>query len=136
MPNAEFSWPDTDLSQDISPYIWTLPDELATSPSPPANMILVSKYLPWRIHISPNSVRDLIVGLYTALRTRVTDKELKIVGGRDVMKAFAKRVQGMGEEERRKGMRRVDFLLGYTRFVGIEPTDELGVWKICLMPLL
>ncbi len=47
---------DTDLSQDISPYIWTLPDELATSPSPPANMILISKYLPWRIHISPNSV--------------------------------------------------------------------------------
>ncbi len=24
---------DTDLSQDISPYIWTLPDELAASPS-------------------------------------------------------------------------------------------------------
>ncbi|KAK0229288.1 hypothetical protein EDD85DRAFT_940055 [Armillaria nabsnona] len=32
---------DIDLSQDISPYMGTLPDELATSPSLPANMILV-----------------------------------------------------------------------------------------------
>ncbi len=86
-------------------------------------------------HIPQIPVRDLIVAVYTALRMRVTGKELKTVGGKDAMTAFAKRVQGMGEEERRKGVRRVDFLLGYTRFVGIEPTDEPGVWNICLMPL-
>ncbi len=36
---------DIDLSQDISPYIGTLSNELATSPSLPTNMILV-----WMIH--------------------------------------------------------------------------------------
>ncbi|KAK0429551.1 hypothetical protein EV421DRAFT_1660721, partial [Armillaria borealis] len=105
--------------------------ELTTSPSLAANMILVSQYLPWRIHISPNSVRDIVVTLYTALRTRVTDEEMKAAGGKDVMNTFATRVERAGEEERRKGVKRVNFLLGYTRFVGIEPsTDEPGVWKI------
>ncbi|KAK0474329.1 hypothetical protein EDD18DRAFT_1367813 [Armillaria luteobubalina] len=126
-----------DLSQDISPYILTLRDKSDMSPQDlPTNMTLVSKYLPWRIHISPNSVRDVVIALYTALRTRVTDKEMKAVGGEDVIKAFAKRVERAGEGERRKGVRRVDFLLGYTRFLGIEPsTDEPGVWRICLTPL-
>ncbi len=94
----------------------------------PENMILVSRYLPWRIHISPSSVKDVVVALYTALCTRVTDEEMNVVGCKDVMNTFAKRVERVGEEERRKGVRRVDFLLGYTRFVGIEPTtDEPGV---------
>ncbi|KAK0439246.1 uncharacterized protein EV420DRAFT_1236993, partial [Desarmillaria tabescens] len=103
-----------------------LSDDPATSPPLPGGMILVSKYLPWRIHISPSSVSDVVVALYTALRTRVTEEELKAVGGMGVMRAFANRVEGMGDEERRKGVRRVDFLLGYTRFVGIEATDEPG----------
>ncbi|KAK0227273.1 hypothetical protein EDD85DRAFT_794544 [Armillaria nabsnona] len=126
-----------DLSQDISPYILTLRGKPDMSPKDlPANMILVSMYLPWRIHISPSSVRDVVVALYTALRTRVTSEEMKAVGGKDVTKAFGKRVERAGEEERRKGVRRVDFLLGYTRFIGIEPsTDEPGVWRICLTPL-
>ncbi|KAK0443995.1 uncharacterized protein EV420DRAFT_1484864 [Desarmillaria tabescens] len=124
-----------DLSKDISPYISELSDEPATSPPLPGGMILVSKYLPWRIHISPSSVRDVVVALYTALRTRVTEEELKAVGGLGVMRAFANRVEGMGEEERRKGVRRVDFLLGYTRFIGIEATDEPGVWKANSAPL-
>ncbi|PBK79266.1 hypothetical protein ARMGADRAFT_1093319 [Armillaria gallica] len=126
-----------DLSQDSSPYIVTLRDKPDVSlNSFPTNMILVSRYLPWQIHISPNSVRDVVVALYTALRTRVTNEEMKVVGGEDVMNTFAKRVERAGEEERRKGVRRVDFLLGYTRFVGIEPsTDEPGVWKICLTPM-
>ncbi|KAK0217309.1 hypothetical protein IW262DRAFT_1240432, partial [Armillaria fumosa] len=85
---------------------------------------LISSFLPWRIHISRSSVRDVVVALYMALRTRVTDQEMKEVGGEDVAKAFAKRVERAGEEEKRKGFRRVDFLLGYTRLVGIEPMDE------------
>ncbi|KAK0230116.1 hypothetical protein IW262DRAFT_379429 [Armillaria fumosa] len=124
-----------DLSKDISPYIPEIPDEPITSVSLPGGMIFVSKYLPWRIHISSGSVRDLVVALYTALRTRVTEEELKTVGGTGVLRAYVQRVEGMGEEERRKGIRRVDFLLGYTMFVGVEATDELGVWKICLASL-
>lgn len=72
------------------------------------------------------------MALYIALRTRVTEEELRTVGGTGVMRAFANRVEGMGEEERRKGVRRVDFLLGYTRFIGVEATDEPTVWKVCL----
>ncbi|PBK82722.1 hypothetical protein ARMGADRAFT_1090044 [Armillaria gallica] len=115
-----------DLSQDISPYILTLLDKPNMSPQDlPENMILVSRYLPWRIHISPCSVSDMVIALYTALCTRVTNEEMKTVGGKNVMKAFSKWVESAGEEERRKGVRRVDFLLGYMRFVGIEPsTDE------------
>ncbi|KAG7447837.1 uncharacterized protein BT62DRAFT_795880 [Guyanagaster necrorhizus] len=121
-----------DLSKDISPYIPELPDEPVTSPSIPGGIILVSKYLPWRVHVFPSSVRDVVVALYIALRTRVTEEELRTVGGTGVMRAFANRVEGMGEEERRKGVRRVDFLLGYTRFIGVEATDEPTVWKVCL----
>ncbi|PBK63501.1 hypothetical protein ARMSODRAFT_536789 [Armillaria solidipes] len=124
-----------DLSRDISPYIPEIPDESATSLPLPRGMVLVSKYLPWRIHISSSSVRDVVVALYTALRTRVTEEELKTVGGTGVMRACANRIEGMGEEERRKGVRRVDFLLGYTMFIGVEATDEPGVWKICLASL-
>ncbi|KAK0436501.1 uncharacterized protein EV420DRAFT_238236 [Desarmillaria tabescens] len=124
-----------DLSKDISPYIPEIPDEPATSPPLPGDMVLVSKYLPWRIHIAPSSVQDVVVALYTALRTRVTEEELKTTGGTGVTRAFANRVEGMGEEERQKGVRRVDFLLGYTRFIGVEATDEPGVWKICLASL-
>ncbi|KAK0207156.1 hypothetical protein DFS33DRAFT_647889, partial [Desarmillaria ectypa] len=77
------------LSKDISPYIPELSDAPATSPHLPGGMILVSKYLPWRIHISPSSVRDVVVALYTALRTRVTQEELRAVGGTAVTRAFA-----------------------------------------------
>ncbi|KAK0447593.1 hypothetical protein EV421DRAFT_1900964 [Armillaria borealis] len=126
---------DIDFAKDISPYIPDIPDEPATSPALLVDMVLVSKYLPWRIHISPGSVREMVVALYTALRTRVTEEELKAVGGTGVKTAFRNRVEGMGEEEMRKGVRRVDFLLGYTRFIGVEATDEPGVWKICLAPL-
>ncbi|PBK94071.1 hypothetical protein ARMGADRAFT_115602 [Armillaria gallica] len=125
-----------DFAKDISPYIPDIPDEPATSPALLRDMVLVSKYLPWRIHISPGSVRDMVVALYTALRTKVTEEELKAVGGTGVKTAFRNRVEGMGEEEIRKGVRRVDFLLGYTRFIGVEATDEPGVWKICLAPLM
>ncbi|PBK79761.1 hypothetical protein ARMGADRAFT_1092831 [Armillaria gallica] len=112
-----------DLSQDILSYILTLRDKPYMSPQDlPENTILVS--------------RDVVVAIYTALHTRVADVEMKAVGGKDVMNTFAKQVERAAEEERRKGIRRVDFLLGYTMFVGIEPsTDEPGVWKICLMPL-
>ncbi|KAK0190240.1 hypothetical protein F5146DRAFT_955693 [Armillaria mellea] len=126
---------DIDFAKDISPYILDIPDEPATSPPLLGDMVLASKYLPWRIHISSGSVRDMVVALYTALRTRVTEEELKTAGGTGVTSAFANRVKGMGEEETRKGVRRVDFLLGYTRFVGVEATDEPRVWKICLAPL-
>ncbi len=75
----------------------------------------------------------MVATLYTALHTMVTDEEMKAVGGKDVMNTFEKRVEMVGEEERREGVRRVDFLLRYMRFVGIEPSmDEPGVWKICL----
>ncbi|KAK0499366.1 hypothetical protein EDD18DRAFT_1150878 [Armillaria luteobubalina] len=124
-----------DFAKDISPYITDIPDEPATSPALLEDMVLVSKYLPWRIHISPGSVRDMIVALYTALRIKVTEEELKAEGGARVRSAFANRVDGMAEEEKRRGVRRIDFLLGFTRFVGVEATDEPGVWKICLVSL-
>ncbi|KAK0439943.1 uncharacterized protein EV420DRAFT_1227860, partial [Desarmillaria tabescens] len=88
-----------------------------------ANVILISKFLPWRIHVSTRSVRDMLVALYTALRTKVTKAEMEAVGDRNVMNAFAKWAQGTEEEGRRKGIRRVDFLLENTRFIEIEPTD-------------
>ncbi|PBK82982.1 hypothetical protein ARMGADRAFT_1067987 [Armillaria gallica] len=70
---------------------------------------------------------DLVIALYMAVRTRA--------GGKDVKKTFGKWVQNVGEEESKKGVRRVDFLLGFTKFVGIESMDEPGVWKFCLLPL-
>ncbi|KAG7447063.1 uncharacterized protein BT62DRAFT_893826 [Guyanagaster necrorhizus] len=115
-----------------------LSDEPATQPRLPM-LILVSKYLPWRIHVFPQgdyvTVRDLTTTLYTALRVLVTPEEMKLVkGGTSVQQAFARRVRGKGREEARKGVRRVDFLLKNPRFVGIAETDDPKVWRICLAP--
>ncbi|KAK0441786.1 uncharacterized protein EV420DRAFT_1579533 [Desarmillaria tabescens] len=130
---------NVDLSTDLHAYILTLSNEPATQPRL-QTLILVSKYLPWRTHVLAQgdcvSVRDLMSSLYTAMRTRVTQEELrqaKYVTG--VQQAFARRVQGKGHEEaRRKGIRRVDFLLQNTRFVGIAETDDPKVWEIRLAP--
>ncbi|KAK0186892.1 hypothetical protein F5146DRAFT_1067796, partial [Armillaria mellea] len=93
-----------DLSQDISSYILTLRDKPDTSLwDPPTDMILVSRYLPWRIRISPGSVSDIVVALYRVLRTRVTDEEMEAVASKDAMNTFAKRVERVGEEERKEG---------------------------------
>ncbi|KAK0204257.1 hypothetical protein DFS33DRAFT_1338011 [Desarmillaria ectypa] len=129
---------NVDLSSDLHAYIPTLSDEPATQPRLPT-LILISRYLPWRTHVRPQgdyvSVRDLIACLYSALRARVTQEELKQAkGGMSVQQAFARRVQGKGHEEARKGIRRVDFLLKNTRFVGIAETEDPKVWKICLAP--
>ncbi|KAK0476236.1 hypothetical protein EDD18DRAFT_1338605 [Armillaria luteobubalina] len=100
------------------------PDRLPMSPSLPMNMFLISKYFPWRIHMSPNSVRDFVMSLYTVLLMRVTDQEMNVARGKYVTKAYAKRVGGAGEEKEKKGVSQADFLLGCMKFVQIEPADE------------
>ncbi|PBK63280.1 hypothetical protein ARMSODRAFT_963173 [Armillaria solidipes] len=127
-----------DLSTSLHAYIPTLSDEPATQPRLPT-LTLVSKYLPWRLHVPPQgnyvTVRDLMASLYTALRVPVTHEEMKQAkGGRSVQQAFARRIQGKGHEEARKGVRRVDFLLKNSVFVGITETEDPKVWKICLVP--
>ncbi|KAK0191985.1 hypothetical protein F5146DRAFT_1037877 [Armillaria mellea] len=129
---------NTDLSTDLHSYIPTLSKEPATQPCR-TTLTLVSKYLPWRLHVLPQgdyiTVRDLMASLYTSLRVPVTHEEMKQAkGGRSVQQAFARRIQGKGHEEARKGVRRVDFLLMNSVFVGITETEDPKVWKICLVP--
>lgn len=129
-----------DLSTNLHTYIPTLSNDPATQPRLPT-LTLVSKYLPWRLHVIPKgnyvTVRDLMASLYTSLRVPVTHEEMKQAkGGRSVQRAFDRRIHGKGHEEARKGVRRVDFLLTNSVFVGITETQDPKVWKICLVPTI
>ncbi|KAL0066745.1 hypothetical protein AAF712_006136 [Marasmius tenuissimus] len=120
-----------------------------TAITPPRHhLVLRNKYLVWDLEIQSSastddgdafvSVEKLLQGLHTALQVRVTDGELRRAQkGEAVEAAFSERCKaaerehgpGAGEEERRQGIKRVDFLEGHLRFFGLASTPEPGVFK-------
>ncbi|KAK1232573.1 hypothetical protein PQX77_004284 [Marasmius sp. AFHP31] len=115
---------------------------------PRHHLVLRNKYLVWDIEIQSStssdganasvSVEKLLQELYTALQVQVTDGELRRAQKKEAVEAaFSARCKaaeqehgpGAGEEERRQGIRRVDFLEGHLRFFGLTPTPEPGVFK-------
>ncbi|KAG7087267.1 hypothetical protein E1B28_013246 [Marasmius oreades] len=116
--------------------------EAATTPAVPY-VKLVSKFLPWEIEIhsssSPDgqhsfvSVADVLGGLYCALRIQVTNGEFSECDKQeDVTAAFKERCRLVGveqgdeaaESQRRKGIRRVDFLRGNLKFCGLTAVAQ------------
>lgn len=112
----------------------------ATSP-PRSKITIVSPHLPWLFVIQSGhtdfvSVSDVLSALYHNLRINVTSKEfISLLTPRDqqyVTAAYDDRCKElrdlrMREDEKQQGIKRVDFLMGQTRFMGLTSSGS-GVW--------
>lgn len=136
---------DISVSPPVLPSSLTplLLSSAATTPPLPSVRI-VCTHLPWALDVLPDSpkpaafvsVADLLTGLARALRLPVTEaeytRELPDKRAR-IQRAFEERCAKSGnmQEERRKGIKRVDFLVGDKFFVGLSRTDRgPDVWKL------
>ncbi|CAA7261296.1 unnamed protein product [Cyclocybe aegerita] len=111
--------------------------EPATSPALSA-LYITSPYLPWTIKVYPSNGRYVTVGdvfdyIYRSLRMNITSNEWNSFptehDQRRATRAYEHRYRRLRstreyEEEKRSGMKRVDFLMGRTRFVGISPSSR------------
>ncbi|KAJ7160469.1 hypothetical protein C8R46DRAFT_1108190 [Mycena filopes] len=111
-------------------------------------LTLTTPHLPWPIHVSAASTRryvavaDVLGAIYLALRMQATPAEFDMLRTpavmRRVSRAYTQRCERLlgrrgYAEEKRGGLRRVDFLTGYTAFQGIEPTaGGPDVWKLTI----
>ena len=120
-------------------------EEPATQPSMHTMTLIIDQF-PWRLTIPPTklyvSVRDLLEALYRFLRHPVLPSEYNALPTQalkdEVSTAFHKRCQRApskeaADEQYRKGVKRVDFLRGQTRFMGLSSTKVgLDVWTLNL----
>jgi len=111
--------------------------EPATSP-PMESMTLISPHLPWRVPViarngSSVSIMDIIDAIYHSLRTQIGEPEYKLLPtSRDQERASAAyrqrykryRDRRTHDEEKRQGLRRIDFLMGHSKFRGLSRTDS------------
>lgn len=108
--------------------------EPATQPSMHTMTLIIDQF-PWRLTISPTkhciSVRELLEALYCFLRQPVLSSEYNTLPTQalkdDVSIAFHTRCgrapsKEAADEQYQKGVKRVDFLLGRTRFMGLSST--------------
>ncbi|KAF7333078.1 hypothetical protein MVEN_02372600 [Mycena venus] len=134
----------------ISTHHAGLSDTSLTEPAvyPPQPAIsLVTPHLPWRIDVPASNgvyvtVRDVLNSIYHNLRTNVTAAEFDALGTQRLMQrvsaAYKQRCErlrghkGYGEEQA-MGIKRVDFLMGYTRLQGISPTAGAhDIWQLSI----
>ncbi|KAG1748475.1 uncharacterized protein EDB91DRAFT_1114236 [Suillus paluster] len=116
----------------------SIPIQAATTPPIPV-IILQNDLLPWRCEIRASTrpfvtVEDVLYQLYRFLRTPGTRDEFKAVPSQHVRDAIADTYRNrclratsaeQYAEEQRKGLKRVDFLMGRTTFMGLSST-KLG----------
>ncbi|EKM56719.1 uncharacterized protein PHACADRAFT_254006 [Phanerochaete carnosa HHB-10118-sp] len=115
------------------------PAQLAAPATTPAvaDVRIMHPHLPWVVNVSASryygniyvTVGDVLQQLYQALRLSVSqleyDTTVRLNTGLAprIQGAFERRVQRAaqyGVDERRKGLRRVDFLMGDTQFAGFK----------------
>ncbi|KAJ7484962.1 hypothetical protein B0H11DRAFT_1806827, partial [Mycena galericulata] len=110
---------------------------------PQASITLVTPHLPWAIGVPASNgayvtVFDVFNSIYNTLRVNATPAEVNALGSQNMGKASAaytqryERLRGHRgyTEEKRGGIKRVDFLMGYTRMHGLSPTDSPDVWQL------
>ena len=117
--------------------------EPATSPSV-QTLTVVSHRLPWAITISPSTypyvcVIDVLGGIYRALREGVTHYEFNSLPTdretRRISKAYEERYRRIRsqreyQDEKSRGVLRVDFLMEYTKFRGLSPASGRDAWVL------
>ncbi|KAJ7339873.1 hypothetical protein DFH08DRAFT_875667 [Mycena albidolilacea] len=112
---------------------------------PPQRTIsITTPHLPWTITATASNgrfvtVADALNALYRSLRTNITATEFNALGtqklARRVTEAYTRRyMRFLGHrgyaEEKKEGVKRVDFLMGCTKFQGLSPTGAAGVWRL------
>ena len=111
--------------------------EPATTP-PQTFLTIISIHLPWTIKVYASnalyvSLEDVYDSIYHNLRTNITSAEFNLFSSQDdqrrATRAYEKRYRRLRntrayEEEKRGGMKRVDFLMGHTKFLGLSNSSR------------
>ena len=125
-----------------------LPPAVLTSPasSPPLpSLALRVGDLPWLFTVFPDaghspgnafvSVQDVVLGIYCHLRMAVKSDEYELMSKSrkaEIFRAFESRV-GTDQTQRKKGLRRVDFLSGRFRAQGlVRAQSKDNVWDVVI----
>jgi hypothetical protein len=117
--------------------------EPATNPAL-ASFTVVSPFLPWSITVHGShgyvTVADVLNGVYSALRLGVSGNEFSKLLAPDAQAraadAYRRRYRRVTDsraysEEKAKGLTRVDFLMEYTRWMGlVSTTNGAGMWEL------
>lgn len=140
--NYNVSYPPNTASANIRASPINLDSYCLAEPAtnPPIRVLsLQNDLLPWRCEIRASThpyvtVEDVLTQLYRFLRTPGTREEFKAAPSQHVRDSVAEtyhnrclRASSAEEyaEEQRKGLKRVDFLMGRTTFMGLSST-KLG----------
>ncbi|KAJ7877470.1 hypothetical protein B0H13DRAFT_2053710 [Mycena leptocephala] len=119
--------------------------ESAVYPPQPA-ITLTTPYLPWSIIASASNtgyvtIADVLNAIYHTLRVNVTQGEFEALRTDKLMRrvsaAYKQRCERLRghrgyAQARAEGVKRVDFLMGYTEFQGIAPTAAPDVWQVAI----
>ena len=111
--------------------------EPATSPAT-QSLTLISPHLPWRIPVTSHNgsfvtVADVVNAIHLCLKEQVSESEYKLLPTRaDQERASAAYRQRYRrhkdrrayDEDKRRGLRRIDFLMGHSKFRGLSGTDS------------
>ncbi|THU99550.1 hypothetical protein K435DRAFT_776938 [Dendrothele bispora CBS 962.96] len=121
--------------------------ESATDPPMPS-LIVTCPFLNWELFITPSmdsrrtyvSVSDVFHSLYSGLRKAVHPVEYEGIPSLDVKnlvdQAYFNRCKLIGDyyaqvEEHKKGVKRVDFLMGRSRFLGLSSRrGDSRIWEL------
>ncbi|EEB90129.1 hypothetical protein MPER_11706 [Moniliophthora perniciosa FA553] len=118
----------------------TILNESALNPPVASSLKLTTSLIPWSIHVNPSNgylvtVADVLNAIYHSLRTNITQAEYSMLPSRSDVKqvndAYEYRYRRVHDyrasiEEKRRGIKRVDFLRRRTRFMGLTPSDNPG----------
>lgn len=124
----------------LSPHL--LSESAFTLPIPAVTIFVA--HLPWKMYISASNgsyltIHDIFNGIYNALRKNIKSTEFKsLLTPKDTecaVRAYEGRYRRLGsssayEEEKRQGMKRIDFLLCMTRFAGLTETSYPDSWLL------
>lgn len=118
--------------------------EQATTPPLPA-LSIISIHLPWTINVRASNgsyvtLGDLFDSVYLSLRTNITTNEFNLLPHQNDQKratrAYEQRYRRLRsisahDEEKRGGMKRIDFLMGHTTFHSISNTGRRSdEWRL------
>ena len=117
--------------------------ERATSP-PVQTLRIISPRFPWIITVFPSTyhyltINDVLDGIYRALRAGITHHEFNALPTdrdiRRVSRAYEERYRRIRsqreyQEEKSRGVRRVDFLMEHTKFRGLSPAPGRDTWVL------
>ena len=113
---------------------------------PLSHTTITSSYLPWTIKVYASNgsyitSQDILTSIYSTLRTNITPTEFQLLPSQHhrnrATRTYERRYRRLrhqlrseivgdselskaSQSEKRAGMKRVDFLMGYTRFLGIS----------------